>query len=264
VAGYIKLYRSVLSWEWFDDANTLKMFVYLLLNARHDEGRWQGKEVHAGQLITGRMALAKNLKMSERSVRTCLERLKSTNEVTIKTTNKYSIITVVNWGKYQVYEDANDQQNDQPADQQATSKRPASDQQTTTNKKGKNVKNGEKNKNTSYSSSEPQAASKEQPSEMTPDGIFSLPLVDGSLYPITRQQIDEWKSLYPAVDVEQEIRKMIGWLNASPDRRKTHKGILRFVNGWLSKTQDRGGTNGYQQSMFRAEENAQKPERRAY
>jgi hypothetical protein len=264
VAGYIKLYRSILSWEWFDDANTLKMFVYLLLNARHDEGRWQGKEIHAGQLITGRTALAKNLKMSVQTVRTCLERLKSTSEITIHPTNKYSIITVVNWEKFQSYDDETNQQSNQPANQRVTSNQPATNQQLTTNKKGKNVKNGEKNKNTSYSSSEPQAASKEQPSEMPPDGIFSLPLVDKSLYLITQQQIDEWKSLYPAVDVEQEIRKMIGWLNASPDRRKTHKGILRFVNGWLSKTQDRGGTNGYQQSMFRAEENAQKPERRAY
>jgi len=70
--------------------------------------------------------------------------------------------------------------------------------------------------------------------------VIELILNDKSLYPITQSQIDEWKTLYPAVDVMQELRKMKGWLDANPTKRKTKRGILRFVNNWLAKEQDRG------------------------
>lgn len=70
--------------------------------------------------------------------------------------------------------------------------------------------------------------------------IIELTLNDNSLYPIYENQVEEWKELYPAVDVEQELRKMKGWLNANPLNRKTKRGILRFVNFWLSRTQDKG------------------------
>lgn len=79
--------------------------------------------------------------------------------------------------------------------------------------------------------------------------VITLTLNTGDEYPITQNQIDEWKQLYPSVDVLQALRKMRGWLNANPKKRKTKNGILRFVNSWLSREQDRGGQNGsYKQS----------------
>lgn len=71
--------------------------------------------------------------------------------------------------------------------------------------------------------------------------VFSLPLNDGSEYPITEKDMAEWCSLYPAVDVMQALRSMRGWLDANPKRKKTKSGIRRFVNTWLSKEQDKGG-----------------------
>lgn len=74
--------------------------------------------------------------------------------------------------------------------------------------------------------------------------IFSLLLNDGSYYGVTQTDIDEYKRLYPIVDIEQEIRKMIGWLNANPAKRKTRRGIKNFINSWLSREQDKGGKSG--------------------
>lgn len=74
--------------------------------------------------------------------------------------------------------------------------------------------------------------------------IFTLPLNDGSSYEVTQSEIDEYSELYPAVDVAQEIRVMIGWIKANPTRRKTRRGIKRFMNSWLSRAQDQGGTKG--------------------
>lgn len=78
--------------------------------------------------------------------------------------------------------------------------------------------------------------------DSAPAPVISLPLNDKSLYPVIQDQVDEWSGLYPAVDVMQELRKMAGWLDANPSKRKTKRGILRFVNGWLSREQDRGGS----------------------
>lgn len=72
--------------------------------------------------------------------------------------------------------------------------------------------------------------------------VISLLLNDKTEFGVLQSDIDEWSSLYPAVDVLQELRKMKGWLDANPSRRKTRKGIKRFITNWLAKEQDKGGT----------------------
>lgn len=71
--------------------------------------------------------------------------------------------------------------------------------------------------------------------------VISLPLNDKTDFDITQENIEHWRELYPAVDVMQELRKMKGWVEANPSKRKTRKGIMRFITGWLSKEQDKGG-----------------------
>ena len=69
--------------------------------------------------------------------------------------------------------------------------------------------------------------------------VISIILNDKMEYPITEADVEGWKDLYPAVDVMQELRKMKGWADANPSKRKTKAGIKRFINAWLSKEQDR-------------------------
>ena len=102
--GYIKLHRKFTKWGWYSDANTKAVFLHLLLTASWEECEYRGYKIKPGQVVTGLFRLSKDLKMSVRSVRTALEHLKSTNEITIKSTNKFSIITIENWGKYQLGE----------------------------------------------------------------------------------------------------------------------------------------------------------------
>ena len=83
-------------------------------------------------------------------------------------------------------------------------------------------------------SAEPQAAS-------TPPAI-SLPLNDGTEYPVSVEQCQEWAGLYPAVDVIQQLRNMRGWLDANPAKRKTKRGVNAFIVRWLAKEQDKGGS----------------------
>jgi len=69
--------------------------------------------------------------------------------------------------------------------------------------------------------------------------IESMPLNTGEEFPIRKSLIAEFERLYPALDVPQTLREMRGWCLANPTRRKTKSGVLRFVNGWLSKEQNR-------------------------
>lgn len=74
------------------------------------------------------------------------------------------------------------------------------------------------------------------------EAVITLPLNTGKEHPVTQTIVDEFKSLYPAVDVVAELRSMRGWLLTNPKRRKTKSGINAFMNNWLSKTQNRGGS----------------------
>ena len=70
------------------------------------------------------------------------------------------------------------------------------------------------------------------------EAAYKLILNNGDHHQVTKEDIESYRELYPAVDIEQEIRKMIGWLDANPKNRKTRLGIRRFINGWLSRAQD--------------------------
>jgi len=122
--GFIYLHRKILKWEWYDDANTMRVFLHLLLTANHIKKRWRGIDIKRGQVVIGRKKLASTLKLTEREIRTSLKRLKSTNELTIKTTNKFSVVSIAEYESYQVYE--------KKTTSKTTSQVPTNDQQTTT------------------------------------------------------------------------------------------------------------------------------------
>ena len=134
--AFIKLQRKMLDWEWYTDANTKAVFLHCLLKANWKDGRFRGHKVPRGSFVSGRKVLAEELNLSEQQVRTALEHLKSTNEVTIKSTSRFSIITVVNYDRYQT--------NNQQTNQQTTNKQPTSNQQVTTIEEYKEYKNKKK------------------------------------------------------------------------------------------------------------------------
>ena len=99
--GYIKLFRSMTDWERYQDSKTTAVFLHLLLNANWEDSRYRGYEVPRGSVVTGLHSLSESLGISIKSVRTALNHLKSTGEVTIKTTNRFSIVSIANWEKFQ-------------------------------------------------------------------------------------------------------------------------------------------------------------------
>ena len=80
----------------------------------------------------------------------------------------------------------------------------------------------------------------QMPAEL-PKLIGTLPLADGSDFEVRQDLVDELRPLFPAVDVLQALRSMKAWLLADPKRKKTSRGIRRFITGWLDREQNRGG-----------------------
>lgn len=124
--SFIKIDRKLKDWEWFNDGNTLKVWLYLLLCAQYQPKKFNGIEVGRGQIVTGRKKLSEQLNMSEQEIRTCLNRLKKSENITIKPTNKYSVITIVKWNEYQLQ----DAEPNQQANQQSTNNQPTTNHNT--------------------------------------------------------------------------------------------------------------------------------------
>jgi len=123
--GWIKLHRKLIDWEWYDDPNTLRLFLHILLKANHKTKKYRGVTIKPGQIMTGQDLLASELGLTRRNIRTSLTKLKSTNELTIKSSAQGTIIQIVNYVDYQM------------VTSKTTSDRPTSDQRPTTNKKDK-------------------------------------------------------------------------------------------------------------------------------
>ena len=134
-SGYIRLYRSFLTWEWYTDGITKDVFLHLILTANWEPKKWHGITVERGQRVYSRASLAKEMRLSERNIRTALNHLISTGEVTSQSTPQYSIITVKNYDLYQL------------ATSETTSDRPATDQRPTSDRPQLNKDKESKNDN---------------------------------------------------------------------------------------------------------------------
>ena len=144
--GWIKLHRKLMNWEWYHNSEMVHLFIHLLLSANHKDRTWQGIDVKRGQAVVGRRKLRKDTGLSEQTIRTSLKRLKSTHEITIKPTHRFSIITLCQYEEYNSeISEANPLDNPQ-INQQLTSNQPATNQQLTTNKNVKKDKNDKNDK----------------------------------------------------------------------------------------------------------------------
>lgn len=147
--GYVKLFRSIEKWEWYTDTDTKCLFLHCLIKANHHPRKWHGIIIEAGSFVTSYEHLSTETGISVRSLRTSLNKLKSTGELTSHSTNRFTVINVAKWRDYQSQDDINDTPVVNQKETQETSNRQTTDKQPTTNKNDKNYKN-EKNKNKDY------------------------------------------------------------------------------------------------------------------
>ena len=100
--GFVKLHRQILDWEWYSDINVKCLFIHCLLKANHKEKRWRGAVVKRGSFITSYPILAQELGLSQRQIRYAISKLKLTGELSVKTTNKNTMLTLCNYDSYHI------------------------------------------------------------------------------------------------------------------------------------------------------------------
>lgn len=98
--------------------------------------------------------------------------------------------------------------------------------------------------NTSCGESDKPPTPPKEPSEPV---FIKIPLNDKTEYEVTEKKVAEYQETYPAVDIRQQLRNMRQWCIDNPTKRKTRVGITRFMNSWIQREQDRGGSRAYQQ-----------------
>lgn len=140
--GWIKLHRNILNNPISKKSDYAWLWITLLLKASHKNNKilWDGKtiEIKPGQIISGRKKLASETGISESKVYRILKYLENEQQIKQQHTNKFTIITILNWAKYQKTE--------QRVKQQMNNKRTTSEQQVNTYKNIKNDKNDKNNK----------------------------------------------------------------------------------------------------------------------
>lgn len=104
-SGWLKIYRSIVDWEWFCEHDMTTFFIWCLCNANVDGRMWRGVYVKPGQLVVSRSTVCKELGISERRYRTIISRFAKSGEISVKPQGAFSILTIMNWEIYQ--EDAN-------------------------------------------------------------------------------------------------------------------------------------------------------------
>jgi DNA-binding transcriptional MerR regulator len=129
MSGWIKIHRKFLEWEWFNKSEAVHLFMYMLLKANHKDGKWQGIEVKRGQFISSLGNISNATGISVQTIRTILKKLEKTNEIELKSTSQFTIVTI---SKYDCYQEQTDETN-----KPLTNNQQATNKQLTTNKNDK-------------------------------------------------------------------------------------------------------------------------------
>jgi len=114
MSGWIKLHRSLKDWEWYDDHNATRLLLHLLLSVNYEDRTWKGQTIKAGTIVTSWENLAKEIGLSVKQIRTAMDKLEMSKEVTRYTTNKWQAVSLVKWDKLQIEFDKDGKQTGKP------------------------------------------------------------------------------------------------------------------------------------------------------
>lgn len=255
--GFIKLHRKLLDSPVWKCSNSVQkeILITLLLMTNFKPNRWfhdgQEFDLEAGQLLTSLASIKENCSsdVSIQNIRTALNRFEKMEFLTAKSTNKFRIITILNWETYQNEKTITNRQ----TNRQLTGNQQATNRQLTAIKECNNVRREEcKKKEEIIWNTDNLAQSDFLQNPSTPESAGIEPEIDYRFYVdstrgpvgITEEHLDQLAKLCPAVDPNIEFINIKLWTDANPKRRKTPQGVKNFVNNWFKKTQNQGGNNG--------------------
>lgn len=275
-SGFVLLYKSIKDSPFYRDPARKALWLHLLIEVAHERTQetFNGNRLtlNRGQIVGSARSLGEACGVSEDSARRSLEYFEREGMITRLSkqgTKGYTLITVLNYDTYQrgvsEHDGAELGEELQPASDiglQVVSQSDGAELGAELHAEALNNINNKtktKDQNTcaepAFADSTPVVvetvsaepvllpAKHQAPQEPV---VITMPLNTGAEHAVTESFAAQMQTLYPAVNVAQELRTMTGWLIANPTKRKTKAGINRFINSWLAKCQDRGGSNGLQ------------------
>ena len=232
--GYMKLFRKISEWEWYDDPVTFKVFLHFLITARWQDGSWHGIEIKRGEVLESLPSIAQKNGLTVQNVRTAIQHLLNTNSITIRKAGRCHVYRVSEYEKYQGQHDYQQESNREVTENQQESNR-----EVTAHKESKESKEGKKER--VLRESKDSLSQSDHIAHGMEANVEAIPLTDGTEWRPTVSEYDEYCRLYPSVDVFDSFRRMRAWSLSNPTKKKTRNGVKRFVNTWLSKEQDNSG-----------------------
>jgi predicted S18 family serine protease len=206
--GFIKIWRCIEDWEWIDDPLVFWFFCKLLLMANWEDKKWHGMTIKRGQFISSVESLRFKHGVGERKkrltimqVRTLIQRLKSTNEITSEATNKFTLYTIA---KYELYQKKENETTNEITSE-ITNEQQTNNKRTTTTKELKELKNY---KNIQLSKDSCTNAKSDE------------------------EKIEALKGLdaYAHINIDQEVQKAQTWIQARQGRKFTYRFFINWIN----------------------------------
>lgn len=198
-SSWVKIYRKFLDWEWYDDINTKVLFLHILLKANYRDKKWRGEIIPRGSFVTSIGILSKETHLSTMQTRTSLTKLKSTSEITSKSTSQFTLITVVKYDEYQ------------------------GSKQEYKNKITNGITNEQQTDNKPITTTK---ESKERKEIKNKDGSLKI-LKDSELWEELSLKFNTNRSY-----IEQECEKMEDWLKSKGKIQKDYKA---FARNWIRR-----------------------------
>ena len=229
--GWIKLHRDFTKFEWYQDANTMRVFLHLLITANHKDAKWQGNTINRGQLITSHGNLANDLGLSIQNVRTSLSKLKKSGNLTIKSTSKFTLLSVCNYDTYQ----SQDSSANTPTNKPLTDGQQTANKRLTTNKNDKNDKNAKNDNNEENTEKEKPLPFKSE-DQLRVEKLFGKRVAT----PMDKAELSAWASSKAIIAdmTEREWVALEVYCAAPQDktyRRKSLATLLNNLSGELDK-----------------------------
>ena len=132
--GFITLERKIFKWEWYTELTTCRLFIHLLLKVNHSDNNWRGIMVKRGSTVTSLNTLSLETGLSIQQIRTALNKLEKTGEITDKPTKRNRTINVLKYNDYQ-------QVNKQSTQKQHKNNKQDNKQSTTNNNDNNDINN---------------------------------------------------------------------------------------------------------------------------
>lgn len=219
------------SLSWFEE-----VLFYRLIVICDDFGRYDGR----AKIIKGSCFPLKDV--TEKDIDRALSKLSAVGLVRVYEAQGRPYLQLVTWAEHQRIRNQKSKYPGYTCDCELLLSNDSKGQQKEASD-NKCVRNPIQSESKSESESNADICSEQKAAAEPP--VIALPLNTGEEYSVTQEEVAGWMELYPAVDVMQCLRNMKGWLMSNPAKRKTARGITRFITTWLQKEQDRGGTQGY-------------------